>query len=116
MIDSCTVSLRNALLSALRNCDEKRFCSHSLHSRLSLVLLRMSLSSSVEQADSSIILSDSCRTRLVQWSLNSQKVKGADVAKIDAILEDPEARTALLQRLSEKIKSERDRQRMSACV
>ena len=51
-----------------------------------------------------------------QWSLNSQKVKGADVAKIDAILEDPEARTALLQRLSEKIKSERDRQRMSACA
>ena len=44
------------------------------------------------------------------------KVKGANVAKIDAILEDPEARTALLQRLSEKIKSERDRQRMSACA
>ena len=115
MIDSCTVSLRNALLSALRNCDEKRFCSHSLHGRLSLVLLRMSLSSSVcgasGQFNPTVVAHD-----WFQWSLNSQKVKGADVAKIDAILEDPEARTALLQRLSEKIKSERDRQRMSACA
>ena len=101
-IDACSVALRNSLLATLRTCDEA-------------ILLPQS-SQSVESGSFKNIAFRLCgATTGVNPSLFSQdwftgvslvRIRGPDVAKLEAILGDAGRRTEALRALAQRIKSE----------
>jgi len=101
-IDSCTVALRNALLGALRTCDEA-------------ILLPQSAQSMESAAFKNVAFRLCGATNGIQTSIFSQdwftgislvKLKGDDLALIEEILGSPSRRTELLKTLGEKVNSE----------
>ncbi len=101
-IDACTVALRNSLLSTLRSCDEA-------------ILLPQS-SQSIESGSFKNIAFRLCGTTsglspalfAPDWfaGVSLIRIRGADVNRIDTVLDDATKRKALLAALAEKIKSE----------
>ena len=101
-IDSCTVTLRNALLGSLRSCDEA-------------ILLPQSHQSIESGAFKNVTFRLCGATGGVNPALFSHdwfsgvslvRIRGCDVARVDALLEDPASRKALLERLKNRIQSQ----------
>lgn len=101
-IDACTVALRNSLLGALRSVDEAILLPQSVQSSESMAFKNVvfRLSGNETGLNTAIFSSD--------WftGISLVKLKGNDVAYIEAVLESSEKRAELLKELADTIQSE----------
>ena len=101
-IDVCSVALRNSLLSTLRTCDEAILLPQSTQSveSGSFKNIAFRICGATTGVNPSVFAQD--------WFTGASlvRIRGADVAKIEAILRDTMRRREMLRALADRIQSE----------